>query len=255
LPLSVGGAASRGEQAGGKRGSSAQSGVSPPVTLVFLLAIALVVSSARPIGLPVADGHFRSLRAETGRNPGENGSFRLVRANRMGDVATTPFDPAAKNPRSGTSPETRDFQGFRDNPRGRPKSNGFGRSRLNDVSCPPATGSPRPAALRTRSMRVIPTAPDDLRGREHLGIGDAQGGVRRVDCRAEHGVALRSKRLFPLILQRSAKELNLRRFPITPLQLGQEYWPVLLGARLPHDRASVSRLGLARRFSGGAIGQ
>src|SRR4051794_15475099 len=55
--------------------------------------------------------------------------------------------------------------------------------------------------------------------------------------------------------QQSEKELNSRRFLITPLQFGQERWPVLLGARLPHDRASVPRLGLARRFSGGPIGQ
>jgi hypothetical protein len=50
-------------------------------------------------------------------------------------------------------------------------------------------------------MRVISTAPDALRGRQQLGIGDPQGGVWRVDCRAEHGVALRSKRLFSLILR------------------------------------------------------
>jgi hypothetical protein len=59
----------------------------------------------------------------------------------------------------------------------------------------------RLAALRTRPMWVIPTTPDELRGRQHLGIGDAQGGVRRVDCRTEHGIAFLSKRLFSLILR------------------------------------------------------
>jgi hypothetical protein len=37
----------------------------------------------------------------------------------------------------------------------------------------------RLAAFRTRPMLVISTAGDALRGREHLGIGDAQSGVRR----------------------------------------------------------------------------
>src|SRR5262249_22759243 len=68
----------------------------------------------------------------------------------------------------------------------------------------------RLAALRTRSMRVIPTARDDLGGREHLGVGDAQGRVRRVDCRAEHGVALLSKRLFPLILRLGPSSVTLK---------------------------------------------
>src|SRR5262249_1763084 len=68
----------------------------------------------------------------------------------------------------------------------------------------------RPAALRTRPMRVIPTAPDKLRRREHLGIGDAQGGVRRVDCRTEHGTALRSKGLFPLILRLGPRSVILK---------------------------------------------
>ena len=57
------------------------------------------------------------------------------------------------------------------------------------------------AALRARPMLVISTAPDELRGRQQMGIGETQGGVWRVDCRAEHGVALRSKRLFSLILR------------------------------------------------------
>src|SRR5258708_12272918 len=44
----------------------------------------------------------------------------------------------------------------------------------------------RLAASRTRPMLVIPTARDELRGREHLGIGEAQCGVRRVDSRTKH---------------------------------------------------------------------
>lgn len=55
--------------------------------------------------------------------------------------------------------------------------------------------------------------------------------------------------------QRSAKELKSRRFPIKPLQFGQEQRPVLLGACLPHDRAPVPCLGLARRLAGGPIRQ
>src|SRR3954453_18982432 len=57
------------------------------------------------------------------------------------------------------------------------------------------------------------------------------------------------------IKQRPAKELKSRRFPITPLQFGQEQRPVLLGACPPHDRAPVPRLGLARRLAGGPIRQ
>src|SRR3954452_15395995 len=57
------------------------------------------------------------------------------------------------------------------------------------------------AAFRTRPMRVISTARDELRRREHLGIGNAQGGVRRVDSRTKHGNALPNQRLFSLILR------------------------------------------------------
>ena len=57
------------------------------------------------------------------------------------------------------------------------------------------------AAFRTGPMLVIATARDELWGRKHLGIGDAQSGVRRVDCRTEHGIALLNERLFSLILR------------------------------------------------------
>jgi hypothetical protein len=50
-------------------------------------------------------------------------------------------------------------------------------------------------------MLVIATARDELRGREHPGIGDAQSGVRRVDSRTTHDNALPSQRLFSLILR------------------------------------------------------
>ena len=50
-------------------------------------------------------------------------------------------------------------------------------------------------------MLIIATARDELRGREHLGIGDAESGVRRVDCRATHDNALPSQRFFSLILR------------------------------------------------------
>src|SRR4051794_16923431 len=43
----------------------------------------------------------------------------------------------------------------------------------------------RLAAFRTGPMRVISTASNEFWGRKHLGIGDAQGGVRRVDCRTK----------------------------------------------------------------------
>src|SRR5262245_36570096 len=39
------------------------------------------------------------------------------------------------------------------------------------------------AAFRTGPMLVISTASNELWGRKHLGIGDAQSGVRRRDCR------------------------------------------------------------------------
>jgi hypothetical protein len=47
----------------------------------------------------------------------------------------------------------------------------------------------------TGAMLVVATARDELRGREHLGIGDAQSGVRRVDGRTTHDNALPSQRL------------------------------------------------------------
>jgi hypothetical protein len=50
-------------------------------------------------------------------------------------------------------------------------------------------------------MLVVATARDELRGREHLGIGDARSGVRQVDSRTTHDNALPSQRLFPLILR------------------------------------------------------
>src|SRR3954451_21076015 len=59
----------------------------------------------------------------------------------------------------------------------------------------------RLAAFRTWPMRVISTARYELRRREHLGIGNAQGGVRRVDSRTKHGNALPNQRLFSLILR------------------------------------------------------
>jgi hypothetical protein len=49
-------------------------------------------------------------------------------------------------------------------------------------------------------MPVIPTARDELRGRKHLGIGDAQSGIRRVDGRTKHGIALLNERRLSLIL-------------------------------------------------------
>src|SRR5262249_21600616 len=68
----------------------------------------------------------------------------------------------------------------------------------------------RPAALPTRPMRAIPPAPAKLRRRGHLRDGDAQGGVRRVDCRTEHGTALRSKGRFPLILRLGPRSVILK---------------------------------------------
>ena len=79
----------------------------------------------------------------------------------------------------------------------------------------PATGSPRSCRVRVKIRSrgqdlphrgqgrccVVSTAPDELRGREHLGIGDAQSGVRRVDSRTKHDNALPNQRLFSLILR------------------------------------------------------
>jgi len=60
------------------------------------------------------------------------------------------------------------------------------------------------AAFRTGPMLVISTARDELREWKHLGIGDAQSGVRRIDCRTKHGIALLNERLFSLILRLGA---------------------------------------------------
>ena len=54
-------------------------------------------------------------------------------------------------------------------------------------------------AARAGAMLVVATARDEFRGREHLGIGDAQSGVRRVDCRTTHDDALPSQRISLLI--------------------------------------------------------
>jgi hypothetical protein len=59
----------------------------------------------------------------------------------------------------------------------------------------------RLATFRTRPMLVIATARDELRGREHLEIGDAQSGVQRVDCRTKHDSALPNQRPSSLILR------------------------------------------------------
>jgi hypothetical protein len=54
---------------------------------------------------------------------------------------------------------------------------------------------------RAGPMLVVVTARDEFRAWEHLGIRDAQGGVRRVDSRTTHDNALPSQRLFSLILR------------------------------------------------------
>src|SRR5436305_14120818 len=53
----------------------------------------------------------------------------------------------------------------------------------------------------TGPMLVIPTARDELRAWQHLGVGDVQSGVRRVDSRTTHDNALPSQRLFSWILR------------------------------------------------------
>src|SRR6185437_11161346 len=64
-------------------------------------------------------------------------------------------------------------------------------------------------AVRAGPMLVVATARDELRGREHLGIGDAQSGVRRVDSRTKHENALSKQWLFSLILELRMRSLNL----------------------------------------------
>jgi hypothetical protein len=59
----------------------------------------------------------------------------------------------------------------------------------------------RLAAFRTGPMHVVATARDELGGREPLGIGDAQSGVRRVDGRTTHDNALPNQGLFSLNLR------------------------------------------------------
>ena len=58
----------------------------------------------------------------------------------------------------------------------------------------------RLTASRTGPMLVISTPRDALGRREHLGIGDAQSRVWRVDSRTKHDDALPSQRLFSWIL-------------------------------------------------------
>jgi hypothetical protein len=50
-------------------------------------------------------------------------------------------------------------------------------------------------------MLVIATARDELRRGEHLGVGNAQGRVRRVDSRTKHDNALPNQRIFSPILR------------------------------------------------------
>jgi hypothetical protein len=57
------------------------------------------------------------------------------------------------------------------------------------------------AALGTGPMLVVSTATDQLWGREHLRVGDAQSGVRRVDSRTKHDKILPNQGLFSLILR------------------------------------------------------
>ena len=71
---------------------------------------------------------------------------------------------------------------------------------MQDAGEDPVPGAGLPAE-RTGPMHIIATARDELRGREHLGIGDAQSGVRRVDSRTTHDNALPSQSLFSLILR------------------------------------------------------
>jgi hypothetical protein len=59
----------------------------------------------------------------------------------------------------------------------------------------------RLAAFRTGPMLVISTPRNGLWGREHLGIGDAQSGVRRVDSRTTHDNALPNQGLSSWILR------------------------------------------------------
>jgi hypothetical protein len=54
----------------------------------------------------------------------------------------------------------------------------------------------RLVTFRTGPTLVIPTARDELRGWQHLGIGETQRGVWRVDSRTEHGDDLPNQRPF-----------------------------------------------------------
>jgi hypothetical protein len=73
------------------------------------------------------------------------------------------------------------------------------------------------ATSRTRPMLVISTARDELRGREHLRIGDAQGRIRRVDSRTKHGNALPNQRPFSLIL-RPRPSSDILKLPVVVLK-------------------------------------
>ena len=103
-------------------------------------------------GLPVAAGQIRSLRADASQNSQKNGPFRPGAGESRKRRRTAPARlPGRKLPQRHSS-RTAGFSGISGQSGRRPKSNVFGRVSLNDVSCPPATGS-RISEAKERATR------------------------------------------------------------------------------------------------------
>jgi hypothetical protein len=86
-------------------------------------------------------------------------------------------------------------------------------------------------------MLVVSTAPDQLRGREHLGIGDAQSGVQRVDSRTKHDKVLPNQRRSSLILRLRSSSAILK----TPVAMLKTRFPSLYPEIQESDTDSPSR--------------
>ncbi|MGB0066692.1 MAG: hypothetical protein WBQ11_01495, partial [Isosphaeraceae bacterium] len=87
-------------------------------------------------------------------------------------------------------------------------------------------------------MLVISTARNELWGRKHLGIGDAQSRVRRVDCRTKHGVVLLNKRRFSLILSLGPSFVTLKP-PVVMLKSREKKVFILGAPELPNAQVRI----------------
>src|SRR5262249_664461 len=103
--------------------------------------------------------------------------------------------------------------------------------------------------IRSISAMIGTTIPAQERKTSMAGYRSGLSGGIPIDYAASRI----NDRCDPDYSQRSATELNDRRFPITPLQVAQDQRPVLRGPGLPHYLPSVHGLFLARRLSSSPI--